>query len=268
MAYKHTFNRDYDYLVHFNKNHDKKNGRFTFGDGDGDGQLDDHAHRSKVYQKYVGDNGKLTSAGRKRFGVDEAVKQKNIKKATSVMSRKMYGIDDSLASEEEMHRRDDDIKSAASNKGFINDLKNELKKIEEKQKEGDEYFSKWLDDTSLPYKSHWEFEEKQTDDSRKYLSNKYPQYKDMMELWFPDSDHSYYNKMISKGDNYELVRSMLDSDGYYDLDKIKSTTNISDIHTAVKKEYIDSFIRQYGETEVNKAKKRIDAAGSGNVWLL
>ena len=27
------------YLVHFNKNHDPKNGQFTFGDGDGDGKI-------------------------------------------------------------------------------------------------------------------------------------------------------------------------------------------------------------------------------------
>lgn len=33
------------YLIHFNKNHDKKNGRFTYGDGDGDGTSNDHAHR-------------------------------------------------------------------------------------------------------------------------------------------------------------------------------------------------------------------------------
>lgn len=30
-----------DFLIHFNRNHDKKSGRFTFGDGDGDGQLDE-----------------------------------------------------------------------------------------------------------------------------------------------------------------------------------------------------------------------------------
>ena len=35
------------YLIHFNKNHDPKNGRFTFGDGDSDGIIDDHAHRRK-----------------------------------------------------------------------------------------------------------------------------------------------------------------------------------------------------------------------------
>ena len=35
-----------DYLVHFNKNHDKK-GQFTYGDGDGDGIVDDHANQNK-----------------------------------------------------------------------------------------------------------------------------------------------------------------------------------------------------------------------------
>lgn len=34
-----------EYLMHFNRNHDKK-GRFDFGDGDGDGIANDHAHRS------------------------------------------------------------------------------------------------------------------------------------------------------------------------------------------------------------------------------
>lgn len=43
MSYKCTFNNDSAYLVHFNKNHDKK-GQFTFGDGDGDGTRDDHHH--------------------------------------------------------------------------------------------------------------------------------------------------------------------------------------------------------------------------------
>lgn len=35
------------YLVHFNKNHDSKNGQFTFGDGDADGISDDHSNQKK-----------------------------------------------------------------------------------------------------------------------------------------------------------------------------------------------------------------------------
>ena len=35
------------YLIHFNKNHSKKNGQFISGDGDGDGIPNDHAARKK-----------------------------------------------------------------------------------------------------------------------------------------------------------------------------------------------------------------------------
>ena len=37
------------YLVHFNKNHSKKNGQFVSGDGDGDGIANDHANQRKTY---------------------------------------------------------------------------------------------------------------------------------------------------------------------------------------------------------------------------
>lgn len=33
-----------DYLIHFNKNHNPKTGRFDYGDGDGDGINNDHAN--------------------------------------------------------------------------------------------------------------------------------------------------------------------------------------------------------------------------------
>lgn len=35
------------YLVHYNMNHDKRNGQFAPGDGDGDGQLHDRENRGK-----------------------------------------------------------------------------------------------------------------------------------------------------------------------------------------------------------------------------
>jgi len=35
--YKSVFNITTNYLCHYNKNHDPKNGRFTYGDGNGDG---------------------------------------------------------------------------------------------------------------------------------------------------------------------------------------------------------------------------------------
>lgn len=36
-----------DYLIHYNKNHHPKTGRFDFGDGDGDGIRDDHSNEKK-----------------------------------------------------------------------------------------------------------------------------------------------------------------------------------------------------------------------------
>lgn len=52
------------YLIHFNKNHSKKNGQFISGDGDGDGTADEH-HRYTDYGKgkevTVGNIRKITS---------------------------------------------------------------------------------------------------------------------------------------------------------------------------------------------------------------
>ena len=43
-----------DYLIHFNRNHNPKNGRFDFGDGDGDGIRNDHAnHKKETFGKKV-----------------------------------------------------------------------------------------------------------------------------------------------------------------------------------------------------------------------
>lgn len=36
-----------DYLIHFNRNHNRKTGRFDFGDGDGDGIRNDHANQKE-----------------------------------------------------------------------------------------------------------------------------------------------------------------------------------------------------------------------------
>lgn len=45
-----------DYLIHFNRNHSKANGRFVKGDGDGDGKPNDHTNptvnNKKLYTEY------------------------------------------------------------------------------------------------------------------------------------------------------------------------------------------------------------------------
>ena len=42
------------YLIHYNKNHSSKDGRFVSGDGDGDGQVNDNANRSKRNKNLAG----------------------------------------------------------------------------------------------------------------------------------------------------------------------------------------------------------------------
>lgn len=68
-----------DYLVHFNKNHSKKNGQFISGDGDGDGTADEHHRYSKngVVEKWSGDRVRSIK-----------IDNKNIKKNYKI-SRKM-----------------------------------------------------------------------------------------------------------------------------------------------------------------------------------
>lgn len=72
------------YLIHFNKNHSKANGQFISGDGDSDGIVNDHAHRSKIdykkeniklykqlrKDKQINTEQKLTS----KYGNNEAIK--------------------------------------------------------------------------------------------------------------------------------------------------------------------------------------------------
>lgn len=41
------------YIMHFNKNHDPSSGRFTFGDGDGDGVINDLARKSGMSEKDI-----------------------------------------------------------------------------------------------------------------------------------------------------------------------------------------------------------------------
>lgn len=70
------------YLIHFNRNHDK-NGRFTSGDGDNDGILDDHHNYAKNKQaQSKGSGGGGISSTDKMIGdqIDAMVKKYNASK--------------------------------------------------------------------------------------------------------------------------------------------------------------------------------------------
>lgn len=77
------------YLIHFNKNHSSKNGRFISGDGDGDGIIDDHHNYSKNKQAQssgAGGSGSLDD----EIGdqIDEMVKKYNSKPSTTTYKAK------------------------------------------------------------------------------------------------------------------------------------------------------------------------------------
>jgi len=63
-----------DYLIHFNKNHSKANGQFISGDGDSDGIVNDHAHRSKKGRTdgwYDYNRDVIRREGGKRYYIDK-----------------------------------------------------------------------------------------------------------------------------------------------------------------------------------------------------
>lgn len=45
-----------NYLCHFNRNHSKKNGQFTFGDGDGDGTSDERGRHGRYKPEAIGNH--------------------------------------------------------------------------------------------------------------------------------------------------------------------------------------------------------------------
>ena len=56
-----------DYLIHYNKNHNPKNGQFTSGDGDGDGIVDDHHnYRIRSNSRKGGNDYIVSSLNRKK----------------------------------------------------------------------------------------------------------------------------------------------------------------------------------------------------------
>lgn len=81
------------YLIHFNQNHDKKNGQFTFGDGDGDGQVGEGRKKwdSGDYKRFgknleLAGKGATKTAGSVRSIAQNVKPKKNPRKDLSSMS--------------------------------------------------------------------------------------------------------------------------------------------------------------------------------------
>lgn len=252
-----------NYLIHFNPNHDPKSGQFTFS-------------------KYVDKNGRLNAQGRKDFGVDDALKERKLRKAVSVMSRKLAGIDNTLVWEESEAKLENDIETAYNNKSFMNDFKTEVKKVSDavikSRKDNDEYMDKFLDSPKgteyNPPKDEYDTLDEQLTKSKERLIKKYPQFKDMLDLWYdvpsasPDDSLGWHYDSWLKNPNSEMIRDLLDPDGFYDERIVNAKeAKISEIKDSIKNEYVNSFIDKWGETEVNKAMRAINIAATGQSWL-
>lgn len=75
------------YLIHFNKNHSKANGQFISGDGDGDGIVDDHAHRSESKRTdgwYDYDKDVIRKVGGKHYYIDKDGNKHKLKYSDSL----------------------------------------------------------------------------------------------------------------------------------------------------------------------------------------
>ena len=87
-----------DYLVHFNRNHDKKTGKFTYGDGDGDGINNDHANQKKETlgekaKKAVDSYDRAVASGRAR-----SIKGEQYKVTRDELRKKQAQISDDTTS--------------------------------------------------------------------------------------------------------------------------------------------------------------------------
>lgn len=99
------------YLIHFNRQHDPKTGKFIFGDGDGDGIANDHAHqkeyvtssrrKDRVYKERPTQKNKVTSSSRNRTYKEKPL-SKTESKFTRVGTGKVGTISNTLAKTESL----------------------------------------------------------------------------------------------------------------------------------------------------------------------
>lgn len=113
-----------NYLVHFNKNHSSKDGKFTYGDGDGDGIADDHKNQKYLKNRWAIKNGYQNKDGTLTAKAEKArsTKEKYVEKANKF--DKLY--EDIASKNEELENYDDweDIKyfaESARELGFDTD---------------------------------------------------------------------------------------------------------------------------------------------------
>lgn len=85
-----------NYLIHFNRNHNPKNGRFDFGDGDGDGRVNERTSLREKYDKaksehrerVLGNETYKVTKGNLKLRQDQIANQRHSEK-TSIKSRNL-----------------------------------------------------------------------------------------------------------------------------------------------------------------------------------
>lgn len=137
-----------DYLVHYNRNHDKKSGRFTYGDGDGDGIRDDHSNQkdkesfgdkvkkaAKTYDE-VTESSRNRSLRTEKYKVDRGILRKQQAEISSgTTSAKVQEKFDKLALQREKQDTKDYIRLArleASNQRRQARIERAAQRFEEK----------------------------------------------------------------------------------------------------------------------------------------
>ena len=90
-----------DYIMHFNKNHSPHDGKFTTGDGDGDGVADDHHSGNRTNDGSVSSISTKSSKQPKTYG--QTLKSKGTKKViggmgTMAVSTFLASSDNEIAS--------------------------------------------------------------------------------------------------------------------------------------------------------------------------
>lgn len=101
------------YLVHFNKNHSSKDGRFVSGDGDGDGVVNDHRNQTKNNET----EDKKTSGGGGAINLDEddtGEDEENEEESKGVTSK--YTLKELMKRQNEKSKKKKKSKSKAGKK--------------------------------------------------------------------------------------------------------------------------------------------------------
>lgn len=96
MPYIVSYNEKQTYIAHFNKNHSPKDGKFTSGDGDGDGIINERKqykrNKNKAISKFVDSFANLSLGAASGVFAYSAIKAGGIKTLASMVTIGSTGL--------------------------------------------------------------------------------------------------------------------------------------------------------------------------------